>query len=192
MAKTIVYLIGKAGSGKTSATKYLQERHGFTPFTFSTAIRAYAQQHNLPLGVRADYARAHAAILQEHGIGYMLDMALQLPGDRLCLDGVRSRAYADLIAQAGGKGIAFDCPVEVRFDRIKNSADTTKYPHTLEAFIKSEIDDETAIEGSGITFETEALMAEADYHIDAATSLPAVCEQLNAITSSVVANRGRL
>lgn len=181
MAKTIVYLVGRAGSGKTSAAKYLQEAHGFTFFTFSDAIRAYAVQHNLPLNERADYARAHSAILKEHGVGYMVNMALQIPTDRLCLDGVRSRAYADLIRQAGGIAIAFDCPVETRFSRIKDSADKAKYPTTLEAFVQSETDDEAAIEGSGITFETGALMEAAEHHIDATQHITAVRAQLDAL-----------
>lgn len=189
MAKTIVYLIGKAGSGKTSASKYLQDTYGFTPFTFSDAIRAYAATHNMPLNERADYARAHAAILAEHGIGYLIDLALNLPSDKLCLDGVRSRAYADLIRQAGGKAIAFDCPVDVRFARVKDSTDKAKYPDTLEAFMQSEADDEAAIEGSGITFETDALMTEANYHIDAAQSYDAVLKQLDTIIKPLADNQ---
>ena len=187
MVKTIVYLIGKAGSGKTSAAKYLQEKHDFTSFTFSTAIREYATSHNMPLNERADYARAHTAILREHGVSYMVNMALALPGDRICLDGVRSRAYADLIKQGGGVSIAFDCPTEIRFSRVKNSSDTSKYPNTLNAFIQSEKDDETAIKGSGITFETDVLMREADYHIDASQSYESVLAQLDTTAQVILA-----
>jgi dephospho-CoA kinase len=186
MNKIILSLIGYGGSGKTSATRYLHDTYGFTPFTFSSVIRDYAAAHGIALTKRTDYANTHAEMIKKYGWDYTLNIGLNLPGARLCIDDVRSRKYAERIQQAGGLAIAFDCPTEVRFAHVRNHPDKAKYPATLEAFIQNEREDEATSIGAGLAFETGALMKTADYHVDASGSLEHTFSQLDTIVAALL------
>lgn len=186
MSKTILYLVGYGGSGKSSAAQYLQQKYGFVPFSFSAAIRDYAAEHNIALRSRLDYARTHAEMLSKNGWDYTLNLALQLPHDRICIDDVRSPKYADRIKQAGGMSIAFDCPPEVRFAHTQTHADKAKYPATFETFLQNERDDDATVIAPGLEFNIEQLLESADYHIDATGTLENTLEQLNSIIDRIV------
>jgi hypothetical protein len=183
--KVILYLIGYGGSGKSSAAAYLQATYGFAPFAFSSVIRDYASKNGIALKKRADYANAHAEMLARYGWDYTVGAGLDMPSDRICIDDVRTRKYAERIKQAGGVSIAFDCPTEIRFAHVRDHADRVKYPATLDAFVQNECDDEKATIGTGLEFETAALMESADYHVDASKRLVDTFRQLDAIITQL-------
>jgi len=189
VSKLILSLIGHGGSGKTSAANYLQDEYKFTPFSFSLVIRGYAAAHSISLQKRANYASTHAEIIRKYGWDYTLSLALNLKADRICIDDVRSLPYADIIRDAGGKGIAFDCPVETRFAHVHNHPDKAKYPDTLNGFIENEREDEAITIGAGLQFETDLLMQSADYHIDASGSLENTFRQLDEIVQPLLTRR---
>jgi cytidylate kinase len=186
MSKVILSLIGYGGSGKTSAANYLREKYDFTPFTFSVVIREYAAANGIELRNRIDYANTHAEMIKKYGWDYTLSIALGLKTNRLCIDDLRLRKYAEVIHGAGGKDIAFDCPVEARFSHVSNHPDKTKYPATLDVFMENEREDEAASIGVGLKFETASLMQEARYHLDASGSLDDTFRQLDSILRSVL------
>jgi dephospho-CoA kinase len=186
MRKVILSLIGHGGSGKTSAARYLQEHYGFNTFTPSMVIRSYAAEHTIIPQKRADYANVLAKINRKHGLSYMTDMAFEIPGERLCFDDLRSPVYAQRLQEAGGLTIAFDCPAEVRFAHVREHPDRAKYPASFEAFVQNERDDEAVTLDAGLQFETSALMATADYHVDATGSLDETLQQIDTIVRPLV------
>lgn len=187
MSKVILSLIGRPGAGKTSAAKHLQEKYGFTPFNFGMVIRDYAAQNGIELKQRSDYANTHVEMIKKHGWDYTLNIALGLTDDYVCIDDLRSIKYVEAFAAAGGKTIAFDCPVAVRFAHVQAHPDKVKYPPTLEAFKQSEAEDEATLIAPELKFETDAVAQTADYHIDASGSLARTLEQLDQIVDAILA-----
>ncbi len=185
MTRVIVCLVGHPASGKTSAARYLEKNYGFTTFTFSAVIRDYAAKNDIELKQRADYANTHAHMLKEHGWDYTLQLALKLNTDRLCVDDLRSPRFAEALREAGSVDIAFDCPLAIRFAHLQGSTDSAKYPDTLEAFIENERKDNTVVIGPGLEFDTDRIMQNARYHIDASGTLVNTYRQLEKIISSL-------
>ncbi len=189
MQKILISLVGHPGSGKTSVARYLQEKHGFTPFSFSAVIRDYAAREGIRLEKRADYANTHARMLKEHGWDYTLQLALALDTERLCVDDMRVVRYAELLRREGGVEIAFDCPPETRFAHTQDHADTAKYPPDFATFIQNERDDDAVEIAPGLKFETDKVMQSADYHLDAAGTLEHTFEQINTIIAQITRAR---
>lgn len=187
MSRLIVSLIGYGGSGKSSAARHLSERYGFAVFTISSVIHEYASAHGLELRNRSDFARVHAEIIETLGPDHIPSVALGLPAVRLCVDGLRSRSYAEAFRAAEGKEIAFACPVELRFAHIRNHPDKVRYPNVLAEFIRGEQEDEKVIDTPGLKFETGELMRQADYHIDASGTLAQTLSQLDKIIEPLLA-----
>lgn len=186
MKRVVIALVGAAGSGKTSAARHLCERYGFEMFTFSTAIREYAEVHGLPLRSRSDFAAAHKAIVAEQGIEYLPERALDSAAPRLIIDGLRSRRYRSALRTAGAVTIGFDCPAEVRFARVKNSGDAAKYPADLDDFIQNEHDEEQVQIGPGLRLETSILVKTADFRIDASRPQAEVFKELDALVEKLL------
>jgi dephospho-CoA kinase len=184
--KIIISLVGHPASGKTSAARYLEEKYGFTTFTFSKAIREYAARNNIELKRRADYANTHTRMLKEQGWDYTLKLALSQDVDRLCIDDVRSPRFAEVLRSAGSIDIAFDCPSAVRFAHAHGNADRAKYPTSQEAFDKNERDDNEVVIGPGLGFNTDQVMKTANYHIDASGTLNNTYEQLDKIITELI------
>ncbi len=187
MKKLIISLVGHPASGKTSAAKYLEEKYGFTTFTFSKAIREYAAENNIELKRRADYANAHTRMLCEHGWDYTLKLALEQNAQRLCIDDVRSPRFAEVLRAAGSIDIAFDCPSDIRFAHIRGNTDNAKYPGTQEAFDENEREDNEVVIGPGLEFNTDQVMRTANYHINASGTLENTFEQLDRIIVELIA-----
>jgi hypothetical protein len=67
----IVGLAGAAHSGKSTAARYLQERHAFEPYTFATPLKAMLEQMLIECGL--DYAYVHEPQLKSRpipGLGF--------------------------------------------------------------------------------------------------------------------------
>jgi hypothetical protein len=79
--------------------------------------------------------------------------------------------YSDILREAGGKLLAFDCPAAIRFAHVRQHPDEVKYPKTLAAFTRNERADAAVALGAGLTWDTDALLQQADYHIDATRPL---------------------
>jgi cytidylate kinase len=186
VSRHIISLIGYGGSGKSSVANHLHEKYGSAVFTFSKVIREYIEANGLALKKRADFAQAHAAIIEKFGPSYMTAAILALPGELVCVDDLRSQLYSDVLRKAGGKTMAFECPPAIRFAHVRNHADKVKYPPTKEAFIRNEQEDETITLGAGLDLDTASLMQQADYHIDASKSLESTFRQTDAIIDSLL------
>lgn len=185
--KLIISLIGHGGTGKTSTAKYLEEKYGFTTFTFSTVIREYAAKHGIELKKRIDYAHTNAQMIEKYGWDYALKIILDMPADRVCVDDLRSKPYVDVLRQAGGKEIALVCPTETRFAHVKDNPDRAKYPATLEDFVQNEEEDDAAVLTKGLKFDTEEIMKTAHYRIDTSGSLQDMYRQLDEIIPEIIA-----
>ncbi|HEY8999448.1 MAG TPA: AAA family ATPase [Candidatus Saccharimonadales bacterium] len=186
MSKVIITLVGAAGSGKSSAARHLCEKYGFEMFTFSTAIREYAEAHNLPLKNRTDFAAAHKAIVAEQGVEYLPNRALDSRAEHLIIDGLRSRRYRTVLQAAGAKTIGFDCPAEIRFARTQGIADAAKYPGDFNAFVQNEHDEEQVRIGPGLRLETSVLVETADFRLNASRPQDEVFKNLDAIVERML------
>ncbi len=186
MQKVIVSLAGHPGSGKTSAAHYLQEKYGFTPFSFGVVIRDYAAKNGIKLEKRADYANTHTRMLKEHGWDYTMRLALSLETERLCVDDLRVVSCAKMLREAGGVEIAFDCPPDVRFAHTQGHPDKARYPSDFATFMKNEHEDNAVVIAPGMEFETDKVMEGAQYHLDASDTLEHTFEQLDKIIGQIV------
>ena len=182
-------VVGAAGSGKSSSAQHLKEQFGFEVFTPSAAIREYARAHDMPLTSRRDYALAHRAIIADNGAAYLPGRALAMETDRLVIDGLRSRRYRDVLRGAGAVVIGLECSLGVRFARVQDSDDRAKYPSTPATFAQNELDEELVELAPGMRLETEALVTEADYKIDASRPQAEVFADLDLIVERLVGER---
>lgn len=181
MNRLIVSLIGRGATGKSSSAKYLAQHYGFMIFSFSDVIREYANSEGIPLRKRSDFAQTHAKLLKERGWDYSVQRALSLQSNRICIDDVRSPRYAEIIRNAGGKEIAFDCSTALRFSHARNHPDKARYPDSIEQFMQNEHEDDITTIAAGLEFDVESLIPKADYHIEATGTLEDTFSQLDEI-----------
>jgi cytidylate kinase len=163
-----INITGQAGSGKSSAVEHVSRTYDMPIFSPSNVIRGWAKQHDMALKDRAGYVSAHRAMLAENP-DIMVDSALAVPGNRLCIDGLRVPAHArGLARRLRLYTIGLYCPVEVRFarvmaDRAARQLRDDSHIETLEDFIFDERAD------NGNTSPTEpnvdVMLATADFAV---------------------------
>jgi len=186
--KLVVNVIGFPACGKSSVCKHLAER-GFFVQRPSDVIRAFAAKHNMVLTAREDYIAAHLALNQENPIA-IIEPVLQSSETRICLDGLRSPFLLDRLLQEPFKTvtIALDCPVEIRYQRMRDDdarKGTHRAPATFEAFIADEQADYYNPDPNVANMGT--MMKRADYTIDASKDAETVQRAVDEIVDTIIA-----
>lgn len=179
--RTILQIVGEAGAGKSESCAYLAEEYGFTVILVSDIIRRFARTQNIPLTRRQDYLETHAEMKRRHGTDVVARTILQNPASLLCVDGIRVQNDVARLRNAPGVTstvVALDCPWEIRLERAKQ-----RQGHldnlTPEQFLEDDRSD--AYNANPEQQNTHAVMAAADYHIDASRPFIAVRQEFDRI-----------
>jgi dephospho-CoA kinase len=180
--KTIIQLAGQPAAGKTEVSKYLESTYGFITVRPSDIIREFASQKGLPLRERKDYKPAHAQLLEERGAYAIPQQIIEMPTDKLCVDGMRVPANAQRLREYGSIIVALECPAEIRFERSterKRDIDKTSF----EAFIQDEESENRSPDP--FVQSTLTVIEMADYRIDSSQPPERVFEEIDYIVSTL-------
>lgn len=181
MAKIILGLIGNPGSGKTALARYLADVHNFYHFEGSEGLRQLADEEDVDLATRTDYSDFHRRMQQERGKTILADLFLKHSEDELVFAGLRSTYNAHKLQAAGGKIIALQAPVDVRFARIDHTG--LKYEETLETFKKSE--EEQLVSSDGLGADLANTIELADYTLDTSKLFAETVQEIEAIIATL-------
>lgn len=165
--RIILGLVGKPGSGKTTAARYLARRHGFYHYEGSDGLREHAQRHGALLFTPEDYHIFHDKLQKKLGDDILAQTLLSRSEPRLVFAGMRALANAQALQAAGGLIVALDCPLEQRFARVDHNG--LKYPKEFADFQQAEED--VVYSPYGFATQIKQIMELADITIDTSKSL---------------------
>ncbi len=188
MPKTVIDIIGFAGSGKSSVCEYLVAHYGFSLYRPSDALRAYAKQHGRILSGREDYIKCHEEMIANDP-NAIIRPVFESNSQLICLDGMRAPApFQKLRRELDAKLIYLHCDIEERFKRTQN--DTARTGHRalpdLETFRSDEAPDYD--NPNQQLPNMNAMITLADYTIDASQPYDQVLRQIDAIATKLTAD----
>ncbi len=120
-----VAFVGKFGSGKTTAAKYLAEKHGFVKMSLADPMRQITKEI---FGIENKKDPRYRKIMQKLGtdwfrsedpevwINYLLKRVEKEPGP-IVVDDARFTNEAMALCHRGWRLIYLKCPYEIRFER---------------------------------------------------------------------------
>lgn len=186
--KLVVDIIGFPASGKSSICRHLAER-GFFVQRPSDVIREFAAKHNISLNGREDYITAHHELNKENPIA-IIEPVLHSTENLICLDGMRSPYLLDRLLEEPFKTIiiALDCPIEIRYQRMRDDDErkgTHRAPATFEAFQADEQPDYYNDDPNVANMGT--MMKRADFVVDASQDATAVQQAVDTILDAHIA-----
>ena len=141
--RSVINIIGQAGSGKSTVAHYLHEKHGFEIYRPSDTIRQYASAQGIPLIGRDTYVKCHREMIDADPFA-MTRPVVNSDAPRICVDGLRVRAHVEELKQRCGMfTAALVCPAEIRFEHVMNAGEWRSYRdethlQTLADFIADE------------------------------------------------------
>lgn len=124
----ILGITGTNGAGKGSVVTYLVEEKRFTHFSVREKIIEEVKRRGLELN-RTNIGETGTSLRREHGANYFTDTFLatarEQGADNVVIESIRTLAEAAYLREQGGKVLAVDAPVEVRYERIINRGSVT-------------------------------------------------------------------
>jgi dephospho-CoA kinase len=184
--RTILQIVGQAGAGKTESCAYMAEEYNFSVVLVSSIIRAFARPRGIPLGRRIDYLEAHHEMKLQQGMDMVARTILQNPASRVCVDGIRVPNDVERLRSTPGvlsTVVALHCPWEIRLERAKQRQGLLDNL-TPEEFLEDDRSD--AYNPDPERQNTDAVMAAADYHIDASRPFTLVQQDLDRIVAPIL------
>jgi|Deesub1362B_J571_1020462.scaffolds.fasta_scaffold02176_6 dephospho-CoA kinase len=160
--RVVIGIMGKIGSGKSEASRYIAEKYGGRIFRFSDILKDILQRLNLELK-RENFIALGSALRREFGDGVI---AWALKRDILTseaqvviVDGVRYPEEVEMIRSFENSVLIYiDASPEVRYQRAVKRGEKGEATISYEEFLKND------------SAETEKRIAElaklADYHIE--------------------------
>jgi adenylate kinase family enzyme len=163
--RSIVNIIGKAGTGKSTLAAHLAERFGFEIYRPSDTIRAHARDRNIPLKSRQDYVDTHRHMRIEDPYA-LARPVLTSTTARICIDGLRVPANARLIQkELGLHTIRLASSPEKDAERLQRTLDDAPQRHSRDdariASLAAFLADETVDENNLDPFEPNIAVVEA-------------------------------
>ncbi len=185
MSREIVQLVGLPGSGKTELSKYISDTYGFTPILVSDFIRNWAHICGVELSKRKDYMDTHAQMLSDLGKFAVTEAILDSPSDRICVDGLRVPAHSEFL-HTYGPIIALDCPIDIRYQRMKLRKGPLDKVSLDEVLRDEELESHN---NDPFSQNTQAVMELADFHIDSSQPLPWVTNAVDKFMVPLIADQ---
>lgn len=138
----IINIVGSPGSGKTTVCAHLEEKYRFVTVRPSDSIRAYAQEHGLPLVRRLDYVMCAQRMKQEDQYVFV-KAVLNNAADRICIDGLRMPFDMDELRKHGAHMLALECDSIERYERavMRNTDKNASRLVSFEEFMADEATD---------------------------------------------------
>jgi dephospho-CoA kinase len=163
-ARKLIGLTGTNGAGKGEAAKFFRE-HGYAYFSLSDVLREELRSRSLEAS-RDNLIRTGNELREKFGADILARrvMARVTAGGagRAVIDSIRNVGEINYFRAAGGFVLlAFDAPVEMRFNRVA-ARGRNESAGSLEEFRRKE-DEERA--GGETAQQIEACMSAADYLI---------------------------
>lgn len=101
MSELIVATTGLAGTGKTTHTELLRDRHGFKVLSPPKILEQYANDHGIVLnGPRSQWADVRRRIGEENGPDWLTDLAFEDESEKLVIDGLSTVGDFDTLEAA--------------------------------------------------------------------------------------------
>lgn len=124
----ILGITGTNGAGKGSVVEYLVARKGFLHFSVRDRIVEEVKRRGLELN-RTNIGETGTSLRREHGANYFtntfLATALEQGAENVVIESIRTLAEADYLREQGGKVIAVDAPVDIRYERVASRGTVT-------------------------------------------------------------------
>lgn len=153
--------MGKMGSGKGFAAKYLARKYGYRVIVMGNFVRTLARKEHLkPTRENLEKLQKKYSSIYKHD--YVIEKAIEkaiLIKSPVILDGIRKPIQAKLAKQKlKAVLIDIDAKPRIRFERMK-SRRRADFPKTLDEFRKIEAKEEKV-------FSINKALKQADYVID--------------------------
>ncbi len=124
----ILGITGTNGAGKGSVVNYLVDNKGFIHFSVRERIIDEVKRRGLELN-RTNIGETGTSLRREHGANYFTDtfitIAREQGAENIVIESIRTLAEAAYLREQGGKVIAVDAPVEVRYERVTSRGSVT-------------------------------------------------------------------
>jgi len=141
VAKKIIGLVGKIGSGKTVLSNYLVKNYGASYHRFSKILEDVLVRLKMPL-TRDNYIALGIRLRELLGADTLVDaMKYELIEDNsdvAIVDGVRYPNEAQMIRKLGGVLVYIDAPTKTRYERVKKRGEKGEREISYEEFLKNE------------------------------------------------------
>jgi dephospho-CoA kinase len=180
--RTVIGIMGKIGSGKSEASRYIAEKYGGRVFRFSDVLRDVLQRLYLPLS-RENFIALGTALRREFGNGVIaaaLKQDIVASGAGVVVvDGVRYPEEVEMIRSFENSVLLYiHASPEVRYQRAVKRGEKGEASISYEEFLKND--------GA----ETEKRIAElaklADHRIDNNRTLEELYAALDRVLEGVV------
>lgn len=175
-SRTIIGLVGEPSSGKDTAAAYLVGTHGFIHISTGDLVRAYILENNLGETTRPLLQQVSTKLRQEHGNGYLAELALKETAPKLVVSGLRNLGEVEVVKAAGGKVLALSAPLEQRY-RWAVERGRVGDKLTLAEFKRQQAVEEVS-QTTGAQ-QVKAVIAAADHHISNEGTLEQLHHQID-------------
>ena len=162
----LIGLVGFARSGKTEASRFLEDTYGFRIIRPSRVVHAaLVNRYGDRQFARPEYRAMSEELRRSHGPGYYLDRA-HLGADRALIDGPRHLDTVQHIQQRGGFILGIVARPEVRYARALSAADGKTTPPSLQDFLNEEQPEMNSLGSKGGQILPILWQAESSHIID--------------------------
>lgn len=177
-------ITGTNGGGKGTVVDYLRDEKGFTHYSVRDLIIEEVKKRGLPLD-RVQIGDTGTALRREQEPAYFVNTFMERAKNagqtNVVIESIRTVTEARRIQELGGKIIAIDAPVDIRYARITERGSTTDHV-TFEQFREQEDREYTAKDDSDPTqMSVLKVMDIADYVLVNEGSLEEIHEKIEEI-----------
>ena len=173
-------LTGFSGTGKSTISRYMAEKHDFLVLEGSDVLKQVAVEEGVSLSVRSDYESFFRQQQRIRGMSWLSEMVIKAEGARVMQGGLRSRYDFNNIKQNGGHVLALVCPSEVCLERVDKT--NPKNPQTPEEYV-AQLEIEESDDEYGL--HTGWCVANADCTFDTSSPLEVTYAEIDAVISEL-------
>jgi shikimate kinase len=177
--RLLLGLTGYSGTGKTTISKYLEDK-GFVIEDGSALIsRAASERGHVPSS-RQEYEDAFRTEQKYRGLSWLSESILAREGSRIVQAGLRAKPDYLNLRKHNGLIIALICPIEVCLGRIDGS--NPKNPKTPDEYREYQAIENNP-DANGYGTHTGWCIENADYWVDTSQPLGATLNEIDVIVN---------
>lgn len=140
--KIVIGIVGKIGSGKDEAAKYLSSALGWPIFQISAPLKEEVKRRGLDLN-RENLQKIGIEVAEKKGDDYLARLALASFKQNGIVSGPRQLGQMDYFKKNSRFILIFvDAPDQIRFERVTKRA-TVNEARSLREFVSDEIERDT-------------------------------------------------
>lgn len=188
--RSLIGITGLARSGKSEMVRHMSVLRGYDAVVASDVLRASLIRETGHEQFGRDELRKKGDEMRRlYGPDFIVRHALELPSERIVIDGLRNLAAIHTLRRYGGILIGLVADTEVRFQRDQRAADRKFHYTTVEEMIEDEakearstdphslgvLDALDMVDAAHLIDTTELSISEARARIDAILALQTYC-----------------